>query len=398
MEDTDSMAIVATKHGGLIACPGGPYQMKNGGKAIKALSWKQVEEISRQFQRLNPYRRDAIPGSVLKIEEDNFDPKTGEQRQLYCFAISAKRYVLFVHDKAGHPVLLRKDVSNKTDRWSQHGLGHLLNPTEQTGADRDWIGRVWLNILHRAYRLPAQTLGFEASPATGRVSVSSPAAMRSFALFNAGKRYPQQLKPFNFVLTCQVKQLGHPTGANPERFHLIAPYDSDSARWITTDWIDQYTGSLYRVTTRGHHGSPETARVKTYGEILREYEFHPEAKCSDPDGNVCSKQTIGLLLRRHVQIDRVRFIGKESNALEDVEAGLVHSAESVYTEYCDPKRDEWVTKVLPGLKKAPLAGLIKETGLSRRALVDLRAGRARPHFKNHKQIAAALLALGVIRS
>ena len=28
--------------------------------------------------------RDAIPGSVLKIEADNFDPKTGRQRQLWC--------------------------------------------------------------------------------------------------------------------------------------------------------------------------------------------------------------------------------------------------------------------------------------------------------------------------
>ena len=26
MEDTDSMAIVASEHGGLVACPGGPYR------------------------------------------------------------------------------------------------------------------------------------------------------------------------------------------------------------------------------------------------------------------------------------------------------------------------------------------------------------------------------------
>jgi hypothetical protein len=396
MEDTDSMAIVATKTGGLVPCPGGPNRMKNGDRAVKALSWKQVEEISQTFQRLNPYRRDVIPGSVLKIEDDNFDPKSSKQRQLYCFAISAKRYVLFIHDKAGKPALLRKEATNKTDRWSQHGLGHLLNPTAQSETDRDWIGQVWLNILYRAYRLPTQGLGFEDSPATGRVSVSSPAAMRSFALFNAGKEYPQQLKPFNFVLTCQVKQLGHPIGANPERFHLIAPYDSDAARWIETDWIDQYTGNLYRITIEANHGNRDTARVKTYGEMLREYEFHPEAKCSDADGNACGKQTIGLLSRRHVQIDRVRFIGKESNSLEDVEAGLVHSAESVYTEYCDPKRDEWVTKILPTLKKTPLTILVDRVPLSRRALINLRAGRSRPRRKNRELIVEVLRRLGVL--
>src|SRR3984885_5452150 len=40
MEDTDSMAIVATERGGLIPCPGGSY-LKDGLPAIKALSWKQ---------------------------------------------------------------------------------------------------------------------------------------------------------------------------------------------------------------------------------------------------------------------------------------------------------------------------------------------------------------------
>ena len=390
MEDTDSMAIVATKRGGMLACPGGPYKTKDGQPAVKALSWKQVQEISERFAALNPYNRDAVPGSVLKIEEDNFDPKTGQQRQLYCFAISAKRYTLFMLDKNGEPVMLRKDANNKTDRWSQHGLGHLLNPTDTNSGDRDWIGQLWLNMLRRSYRLPTQKLSFDDLPAVGRVSVGSPAAMRSFASFNAGKEYSQQIKPFSFVLTCQVKQLGHPAGVEPERFHLVAPYDAEPTRWIEADWIDQYTGNLYRITTEGHHGARETARVKTYGEILREYEFHPEAKCADAEGNTCERQTVGLLQRRHVQIDRIRYIGKESNALEDVEAGLIHSAESVYTEYCDPRRDEWVTKILPVLKKTPLSVLTVETGLSRRALISLRVGRSSPRRKSRELIAKGL--------
>ena len=32
MEDTDSMAIVASKHGGLVACPGGPYHARRGAR------------------------------------------------------------------------------------------------------------------------------------------------------------------------------------------------------------------------------------------------------------------------------------------------------------------------------------------------------------------------------
>ena len=90
-------------------------------------------------------------------------------------------------------------------------------------------------------------------------------------------------------------------------------------------WIDQYTGNQYRITTAENHGSRNTARVKAYGEVLREYEFHPEAKCADANGKTCDKQTIGLLQRRHVIMDLIKYIGKESNHLEDVDAGLIHS-------------------------------------------------------------------------
>ena len=58
---------------------------------------------------------------------------------------------------------------------------------------------------------------------------------------------------------------------------------------------------------------------------------------------------------RPLKLRAFRYIGKESNALEDVEAGLIQSAESVYTEYCDPRRGEWATKLLPLLKQMPLS-------------------------------------------
>jgi hypothetical protein len=78
----------------------------------------------------------------------------------------------------------------------------------------------------------------------------------------------------------------------------------------------------------------------------------------------------------------VRYIGKESNQLEAVDAGLIHSGDSIYTEYVDKSRDEWQTKILPALKRMPLARLIIESGLSRRAVLDIRAGRSRPHPRN----------------
>jgi hypothetical protein len=382
MEDTDSMAIVATKRGRLIPCPGGSCRTESGRKGIRALSWLQVKMISQQFAALNPYERDAVPGSILKIEEDNFDPETQIQRQVHCLAISAKRYALFLRDAQGNLVLLRRSVNNKSDRWSQHGLGHLLNPTDLESEDRKWTATFWLDMVRRARGLPTQHLSFENLPAVGRITISSPAILRSLADFNAGKKYCDRLKPFNFLLTCHVKQFGHPLGIDPERFHLISLYVPDPQQWLEMSWIDQYSGKYYRITTAGHHGTRKTARVKTYGDVIREYEFHPESKCADAHGEPCKKQTTGLLQRRNVRIGHVKYIGKESNSLEDVESGLIHSEPTVYTEYPDPRRDDWETKIRPLLKQVRLSVLQEKTGLSRRMLIDARTGRRKPHRKN----------------
>jgi len=238
---------------------------------------------------------------------------------------------------------------------------------------------------------------FEKSPAVGRVTVSSPAVIRPLAKLNEGKHYGDQIKPFNFLLTCHVKPFGHPQpDTDPEHFHLIAPYDNDPARWLKLDWIDQYSGNTCRITTVGYHGSRNTARVKTYGDVLTEYEFHPEPKCADADGNTCGRQTVGLLQRRHIRIEHIKYIGKESNSLEEVESGLVHAEENVYTEYPDPRRDEWQTKIVPALNLVPLHRLQALSGLSRRTIVYARVGHRRPHGPNQERLAAVVRKLGLI--
>jgi hypothetical protein len=399
MEDTDSMAIVATESGGIAPCPGGKETTPDGVPGVKALSWAQVDGIVNQFAALNLYAPDAVKGSILKIENDNFengDPRTGKQRQIYCYAISAKRYALFERDAQGRPVLLQRGVNNHEDRWSEHGLGHLLNPTDPESEDREWIAQIWMDIISRPPGVRRPNLAFGKAPAVGRVAISSPAVIRSFAGFNAGKAYVDQIKPFNFMLTCHVIDYGYPTGVDGERFHLIGQYEPDPRRWLKMSWIDQYSGKQYRITTEGHHGGQNLARVKTYDDVALAYAYHPEAKCADADGKVCGKVTEGLLQRRHVYIDQIVYIGKESNRLEEVNAGLIHSEQNVYTEYTDPRRDEWRVKILPALKKAPLASLITITGISKRALMDLRAGRSRPHPKNKERLVAVLRELGFL--
>jgi hypothetical protein len=394
MEDTDSMAIVATEYGGLVPCPGGPFQMPDGHAAVSALSWKEVDEVAARFKKFNPYADKSR--SILKIERDNYDPETGKQRQVYCLAIASTRYALFLRDEHGNPVLLQKGINNHEDRWSEHGLGHLRNPLNPDSEDRDWIPQAWISIIRRTSGLPAQSLGFEEVPAMGRVPITSPTAMRSLAKLNRGKKYRNRLKPFDFLLTCHVKQFGFPPDVNPEKFHLVAPYVPDPECWVDLPWIDQYSGTQYEITTEGFHGSRGIARVKTYGEVLREYEFQPGAKSADAKGKPSGKQTFGLLRRRHVRVERIIYIGKESNRLEEIEVGIIHSAESVYTEYPDPSRDEWQTKILPLLKKIPVAALMRFSGRSRSMLVRAMAGRSRPRKRNQQLLKSILHRLGVI--
>ena len=108
--------------------------------------------------------------------------------------------------------------------------------------------------------------------------------------------------------------------------------------------------------------------------------------------NPRGRQTTGLLQRRHIEIDQIKCIGKEPNRLESVDEGMVHSEQKVYTEYADPKRSEWITRIQPALKKAPLRALVKACGkrLSRREIIELRAGRKKPHRKTQELLVAIL--------
>ena len=110
----------------------------------------------------------------------------------------------------------------------------------------------------------------------------------------------------------------HPDRVRPERFQLIAPHEPNPRRWLKLPWIDRYSGKTFCITTRGHHGGAGIARVQTYGDVIESYEFHPEAKFADAQGEPCRKQTVGLLQRRHVRIGLLTNIGKESNSLEEV--------------------------------------------------------------------------------
>jgi hypothetical protein len=213
--------------------------------------------------------------------------------------------------------------------------------------------------------------------------------MRSLQGLNRDKGYPESIKPFNFLLSAHVRPFGHPIGADPQRFHLIAPFESNSSKWLRGPWIDAYTGKRHRVTTSQLRG-PNIAALMIYGDVLREYEHHEEFKCAGLNSEPCARQTQGLLARRHVRISTVHLIGKESNLLEEAEEGRVHDPRSAYTEYPDARREReaWLRDIAPKLKAMPLKEVQNRTGLSLAALKAVRAGRM-PHPRNRELLIRA---------
>jgi hypothetical protein len=135
------------------------------GEAIKALSWKEVRRIMAAFQRLNPYDRAIVSGSILNIVEDiNFDP-TGQQRPVYGYSISAKRYAVYTRDGSKVQII----------KASEHGLGLYYRPKEgrDSGCDLPvWIKEGWQWILCRALGLSCEDPDWFPVPVMRRIAGS----------------------------------------------------------------------------------------------------------------------------------------------------------------------------------------------------------------------------------
>jgi hypothetical protein len=388
--DTDSIAVVANENGGLVRYPGGTTSRPRGLGAIKALSWAQVEEIRLKFARLNPYDRGIVPGSILRLEDENYAPgEARERKQLWCFCVSSKRYALF--NLEGREPVMRK--------CSEHGLGYYLPPVDPlTGAPvHDWIEQAWGQIVCPAMGLRRRPRPLWAGQlAHTRVSITTPGMMNWFGPFNAknpaqpngpAKEYRDAVKPFNFLEHVPLDPIaGRPPDIpREESLCLIRPV-GEAGKGIS-QWVnihDPSEGFYVIVAGRGLSMAPRTCIGRTYEDLILEHAQQPETKSAGPDGKPCTRKTVGLLGPRHIEVDSVVHIGKEANELELVQAGLVDEEERVLNVY---ERDLW-EMVQPILEEIPAARIQKETGYSKREVHYLRKGVKRPSKKRLPKVAA----------
>lgn len=298
--DTDSMAIVANHDGETLS------------DSTRALSFSEVDDIRHQFNTLNPYRR--VP-DLLKTEY-----------QGWCYAISSKRYCLYRYSDRDDS---RPNASRITiDKYSSHGLGHLINPTDLDGdsENRDWISAVWRYIIEGA----SEPTWID-RPAISRYAVTQMSLLRSFRKFNHNRTYSETVKPSNFIL------IGHGAKFQPSipgRIVPIRSYERDPEKWLSKPWINKYDDRQLKVATYNGEGDIEagTFYLKSYRDVLSEYALHPEDKFCTESGTPCYPSYVGRLERVHIRSLGFVYLGKEANEIEPVQLGLI-SADEVTALY-----------------------------------------------------------------
>lgn len=257
-----------------------------------------TKEIQEFFTALNPYNFDA---PLFKVEE--YEDEQGQKHPLenvLFYGISAKRYVLYRRDNASGKIEIVKA--------SSHGLGHLLNPfTRDNG---DWYKQVWLDILKFHYgqtSIEEINEKYEGSYALTKLAISTPHIMKRFECLNKNKCYDRQIKPFNFCIAGIGNVADHETG-NPVR--PLAPFRRNVQQCAYDSFIDYESGKEMK----------GLQYWKPFADVFWDYINHPEAKF---DGD------IGVLSRKHVVVNSVMHIGKESNNLEQTEALGAHDDDYV---------------------------------------------------------------------
>jgi len=301
--DTDSLCIVATKDGGFVPCEGGTFRWE-GNAAIKVLSLAEVEAIAEQFRKLNPYDSSLVP-EILKIEDIDHvdcDPKK-PFRQLFGFAISAKRYALY--SQSANEICIEKA--------SGHGLGYLFAPKE-TKRDKqrdeaevpDWIKEAWEHLLRKELGLTLREPSWLRLPAMMRMVLTTPNVLKN--------RRPDWLGPFNFFLFPIISEKlgGYPAGFDKSNFFLITPMESDRRKWRTLVGINLIDRQTYQISM-----SPSETQDKAVPDslqiVLNQYLKKAEAKSLGPDGRPCTETTRGLLGRARIVAREIIPVGKETD-------------------------------------------------------------------------------------
>ncbi len=286
-----------------------------------------AQDLQDFFRLLNPY---STPVEMFKIETDD-DKQPLDDIMFY--GISAKRYCLYR--------ILNDEI--KIVKYSTHGLGHL----------KDIDGKqIWEDILTKNF------IEYNDKIAVSQITITKPSILNRFRKMNEGKPFDKQIKPFNFLLV------------GPERNDVIPslPYTKNTKGIQYREFIDYRTGKSSTSLPL-----PSKEYWKSLEDVLTAYVRHNDSKFDYVNG---------IAKRKHITVDRIRYIGKESNNLE--ESLVTGIDDDSYLEYENLEEfKKWILALKPKD--------VKDKDISERGLRNfkqkIREGKG---LKNKSKIVSAL--------
>lgn len=333
------MAVFLTAGSRLILAAAETLVEKNGGYVAYCdtdsifVSPDHVKLVQEFFKPLNPYSEDV---EMFKIETEKETKKI--LHNVKCIAISAKRYVLYDYDDITGKIIIYK--------YSLHGLGHLK------GIDGKQVWKDLIMIYHHPERRQEILSKYKNKRAISQITITNYSTLQRFDRINKTRPYHKKIKPYNFAT------VGTACRADPDTKEPIIPFLSEMGKdrydeIPYMEFLDYKTGKIYP-----HEGSLEPQYYwKTLESVLGDYIDHPESKLEGDSG---------VLKRRHLTInqDSIRYIGKESNELEESE--IIGVSKDNYVEYVN--QQEKLRKAIGNLTEEKA----RELKIPRRTYFDLR--------------------------
>jgi hypothetical protein len=371
--DTDSVAVVATRRGGLVACPGGDRRLPDGTDAIHALSFAQVRRILGEEAWSNPIGRKTAWTEKYDTLHDG----------AFLFAICNKRTAIYRRGPTGEIILLHASEILLGGRY--------LSPTgsEERGPSgaRMWVEEAWRYLIDpdRHIRPP-----WWSTPAVRGVTLRSPETL---------ERYCDGLGLAAFGSLCQAEPApGHHWALSGP----VCAYSSDPAAW--RHWRDPKTaGRTEPITeeelTLGKAGDGPI--IATLGGVVDRWftaidpRYEP---CLAPEDGCLP---VGLLRSRPIMSlpPLSELIGKESTVWGEAFAGDVAPDDPDWLSSFGTGADPWAELVLPALDRLDPAEVVHHAKRHERKVREALAARTMPQADARRRMtelafSAALGALG----
>ncbi len=334
-------------------------------------------EVRERFIPLGPYDPAAVPGSILKCEDENYalgangKPDYSRREQLHGHIVSEKLYALFNLDEHGEP---------RIRKYSSLVLGQLRSPIPipPDGDPRALIIDAWAREIRRQLGKTVQPFVWETYPAMEQLTMST---------WNVFKNYRQQARPFDFLIVGIISADLNDVAARPRRC-CKEPRPScllfdDPAQWRSQDWRCLRCGVRWDFDA--------FPRLRTYGELVERTLRKVERKRLKADGSEPTGPMCGATIPRPVRVGSITPIGKEiivdpTDTNEDFTAEMLGA--TPVQEYHDP--GERLDALRAEVRAFGINRTCRISGVSRRLLQAFVNQGTAPHPSTIEVLEAAL--------